>query len=257
MSRKEISSKEISNYLDSLNSHPVYESIKTLEDLQVFMEHHIYSVWDFMSLIKYLQGIVAPTNHPWTPRGDGDVRRFINELVLEEECDELPGTEHFISHFELYQMAMKEVGASTSGIEKFILALESEKVGDALENEFVPKPSREFSKLNFKFINDFKPHLVASSLALGREHVIPGMFRSILSRINVSEKEAPIFHYYLNRHVHLDEDFHGPLSLRLLNSLCKTNEEVDEAIEVAKKSIESRLKFWDGVLESINKSKPF
>ena len=147
MSRKEISSKEISNYLDSLNSHPVYESIKTLEDLQVFMEHHIYSVWDFMSLIKYLQGVVAPTNHPWTPKGDGDVRRFINELVLEEECDELPGTEHFISHFELYQMAMKEVGASTSGIEKFILALKSEKVEDALENEFVPKPSESFRNL--------------------------------------------------------------------------------------------------------------
>jgi hypothetical protein len=251
MSRKEISSKEIFNYLDSLNSHPVYESIKTLEDLQVFMEHHIYSVWDFMSLIKYLQGIVAPTNHPWIPRGDGDVRRFINELVLEEECDELPGTEHFISHFELYQMAMKEVGASTSGIEKFILALESEKVGDALENEFVPKPSREFSKLNFKFINDFKPHLVASSLALGREHVIPGMFRSILSRINVSEKQAPIFHYYLNRHVHLDEDFHAPLSLRLLNGLCQTDAEVDEAIDVAKASIEARLKFWDGVKVAI------
>jgi len=253
MSRKEISSKEISKYLSSLNSHPVYDSIKTLEDLQVFMEHHIYSVWDFMSLIKYLQGVVAPTNHPWTPRGDGDVRRFINELVLEEECDELPGTNHFISHFELYQMAMKEVGASTSGIEKFILALESEKVEDALEKDFVPKPSREFSKLNFRFINDAKPHLVASSLALGREHVIPGMFRSILSKIKVGEQDAPMFHYYLNRHVHLDEDFHAPLSLRLLNGLCQTDSEVDEAIKVAEASLNARLRFWDGVKENIDK----
>ena len=253
MSRKEISSKEISKYLSSLNSHPVYDSIKTLEDLQVFMEHHIYSVWDFMSLIKYLQGVVAPTNHPWTPRGDGDVRRFINELVLEEECDELPGTNHFISHFELYQMAMKEVGASTSGIEKFILALESEKVEDALEKDFVPKPSREFSKLNFRFINDAKPHLVASSLALGREHVIPGMFRSILSKIKVGEQDAPMFHYYLNRHVHLDEDFHAPLSLRLLNGLCQTDSEVDEAIKVAEESLNARLRFWDGVKENIDK----
>ena len=150
-------------------------------------------------------------------------------------------------------MAMKEVGASTSGIEKFILALESEKVEDALENDFVPKPSREFSKLNFRFINDSKPHLVASSLALGREHVIPGMFRSILSKIEVDEQDAPMFHYYLNRHVHLDEDFHAPLSLRLLNGLCQTDSEVDEAIKVAEESLNARLRFWDGVKENIDK----
>jgi hypothetical protein len=47
-----------------------------------FMQHHVYSVWDFMSIVKYLQQQIAPTQVPWIPFGDGSVRRFINELVL-------------------------------------------------------------------------------------------------------------------------------------------------------------------------------
>jgi hypothetical protein len=81
------------------------------------------------------------------------------------------------------------------------------------------------------------------------------MFRSILKRTGVTEREAPIFHFYLNRHIHLDEDFHAPLSLRLLNSLCEGDEiKIQEAIEAANAAVEARIKFWDGVLDAINSS---
>jgi hypothetical protein len=77
-----------------LEAHPIYAAVQTLDDLRVFMQHHVYSVWDFMSLIKYLQHEVAPARWPWTPHGDASVQRFINELVLEEETDiALPGQE--------------------------------------------------------------------------------------------------------------------------------------------------------------------
>jgi hypothetical protein len=78
------------------------------------------------------------------------------------------------------------------------------------------------------------------------------MFRSILKQIGVSEQQAPVFHYYLNRHVHLDEDFHAPLSLRLLDQLCADDEKkTEEAIEAANEAIQARIEFWDGVLEAI------
>jgi hypothetical protein len=78
------------------------------------------------------------------------------------------------------------------------------------------------------------------------------MFRSILNQIGVSEQQAPVFHYYLNRHVHLDEDFHAPLSLRLLNQLCGDDDrKTEEAIDAAHEAIQARIEFWDGVLEAI------
>ena len=48
-----------------LEAHPIYGAIESLPQLRVFMQHHVYSVWDFMSLIKHLQNLVAPARVPW------------------------------------------------------------------------------------------------------------------------------------------------------------------------------------------------
>ena len=253
---KKINSDIIASFKSQLEDHPIYDAVSTIEDLQCFMEHHIYSVWDFMSLIKYLQYTIAPTQYPWTPKGEGDVRRFINELVLEEESDEtnIPG--EYSSHFELYHRAMEEIGADTSVSKAFIKTVRDKGVDIALESHDIPKPSRIFTSTTFQFIQGDKSHQVAAALALGREHIIPCMFRSILEKIGVSEAQAPIFHYYLNRHIHLDEDFHAPLSLRLLNGLCNGDEKkVQESIDAAQQAVIARVKFWDGVLEAIKAPK--
>lgn len=250
-----ISKDFISSFKSQLEDHPIYQAVTTVEDLQCFMEHHVYSVWDFMSLIKYLQHQVAPTHFPWTPQGDADVRRFINELVLEEESDETNVSGEFSSHFELYLTAMQEIGADTTASEQFIHTINNAGIDTALTSDSIPDPSRKFTSTTFQFIQNDKPHQVAAALALGREHIIPCMFRSILDKIGVSEKEAPIFHFYLNRHIHLDEDFHAPLSLRLLNGLCAGDStKTDEAVEAANLAIKARLALWDGVLAAINKA---
>jgi hypothetical protein len=253
-----ITEQVIMGFKEKLEQHPVYRAVNSIERLRCFMEHHVYSVWDFMSLIKYLQNAVAPTQYPWVPKGDPDVRRFINELVLEEESDQVaPGSSskhEFSSHFELYCGAMVEIGANTQNILEFVKRVEKEGVHSALTNEIVPDPSRKFTMQTFEFINSGKPHRVAAALALGREHIIPCMFRSFLQNLGVSEKDAPVFHYYLNRHIHLDEDFHAPLSLRLLNNLCGNDrKKQQEAIEAAEQAVNTRVLFWYGVLEAMRK----
>lgn len=236
---------------EQLEGHPVYASLRTVEDLQVFMSHHVFSVWDFMSLIKYLQNRLAPIRVPWSPQGDPAVRYFINQLVLEEESDEMPsssGALRYASHFESYCEAMKEIGADGDRPFRFLDLLAAEGLDRALESSIVPQPARDFCRTTFGLIRQDRPHEVAAALALGREHVIPAMFRRFLDRTGIERAQAPAFHYYLNRHIHLDEDFHGPLSLRMLNALCEDDPvRLAEARDAARLALEARIRFWDGV----------
>ena len=71
-----------------------------------------------------------------------------------------------------------------------------------------------------------------------------------------STSGTPAFHYYLKRHIHLDEDFHAPLSLRLLSELCgQDKNKQEEAIQAAKAAVTARLDFWDAVLEAIEQNR--
>jgi hypothetical protein len=240
----------IAPLLERLNAHPVY-ALRDLPALRHFMEHHIYSVWDFMSLIKYLQSHIAPVRYPWAPHGDAAVRRFINELVLEEESDAFPGPDgidRYMSHFELYCGAMAELGANPEGVKRFVAIASGRGIDAALAAGIAPPASARFVRTTFDFIATDKPHVVAAALAVGREHVIPGMFRGFLREMGIGPDAAPQFHFYLNRHIHLDEDFHGPLSLRMLDLLCMGDPvKLDEAYQAAQAAIEARILFWDGV----------
>jgi hypothetical protein len=240
---------------EQLDAHPIYGAIERIEDLQVFMHHHVFSVWDFMSLIKYLQARIAPVAVPWMPQGDAGIRYFINQLVLEEESDSTPlpgGGVAYSSHFELYCRAMTEIGADGEMPRRFLDLVAEQGVDKALYSPIVPLPSRYFTETTFCFIREDKPHLVAAALALGREKLIPAMFRQFLEQMRVTETQAPVFHSYLNRHIHLGEDIHGPLSIKLLEQLCGDDpKRIEEAETAAEEAICARIRFWDGVLEAI------
>ena len=244
-----------------LATHPIYAAVQNMDDLTIFMQHHVYSVWDFMSLVKYLQHQIAPATTPWLPHGDSQVQRFINDIVLEEESDEgLPledGTPTYTSHFNLYAMAMEEVNTGSSElIRTFIDKVASDSLETALETVKVPSAAKAFMETTFSFIHSDKPHVIAAAFALGREHIIPEMFRALLDKMNISRQEAEVFHYYLDRHIELDGDHHGPMSLRMLDLLCEGDEmKIKEAEEAALDAVSARIKFWDGVLVEIQKNR--
>jgi hypothetical protein len=116
--------EELAPSLASVEKHSIFESFDTIEQLRLFMEHHVFAVWDFMSLLKSLQSIIAPTSIPWMPSPHGNLVRLVNEIVLDEESDSLHSDEdngvHYGSHFELYRTAMNEVGAKKDSIKSLI-----------------------------------------------------------------------------------------------------------------------------------------
>lgn len=240
----------INPIIKNLESHSIFKNLNTLEELKVFMEHHVFAVWDFMSLLKRLQEIYVPHGSPWTPNSNGNVVRFINEIVMEEESDKSYGSDghSYSSHFEIYLHAMKEVGASTKAIDTFIEIVRREGIEKALKFENLPPPSLDFMKYTFALIERGKGHEIAASFAIGREGVVPLMFKRILDKTGVSSNEAPVFHYYLERHAHLDGEHHGPMALKLLDDLCTNDEEKkSEVLNEVQQSIDARIKLWDDV----------
>lgn len=236
-----------------LINHEVFHAMGSLEDLRVFMEHHVFAVWDFMSLLKALQRCLTCVDVPWLPMGDVTSRRLINEIVLGEESDEFDGS-GYGSHFEFYRQAMIQCGASTVPIDRFLeLLRRGQGVEQALTRTDVPSAARDFVTATWEILDTGSPHVIASAFTFGREDLIPGMFRSLIADLEGRwPEQLTIFHHYLERHVHLDEEQHSPMAVRMLQSLCQGDAgKWREVEETAKFALSARLALWDGVNQEL------
>jgi hypothetical protein len=238
---------------EQLVAHGVYQSLHSLEDLRVFMQHHVFAVWDFMSLLKALQRELTCVEVPWVPRGNPATRRLINDIVLEEETDVDPEGNP-ASHFELYLRSMRECGADTAPIERLLDALANgASVGQALEQAQAPASVREFVLDTFRIIESGKPHAVAAAFTFGREDVIPDMFRHLVG--DLSQRfpgQLDTFTYYLNRHIQLDEEVHTPLAQQMVRDLCGNDpQRWQESRDIATRCMQARVALWDGIREAL------
>lgn len=236
-----------------LISHPLYQALDSKEKLVLFMENHVFAVWDFMSLIKALQRNLTCIDVPWTPNSNNFSGKLVNEIVLAEESD-VDLNDNPKSHFELYLESMELIGANTSLINRFINEVKiSKSYYKSIDKIKIDKTVKEFMNFTFDIIKTNKNHVIASVFTFGREDLIPDMFIEIVKKLS-SEKEieAKLLIYYLERHIELDADEHGPMALKMIQDLCE-NDPVKwkEATIASEKALKMRIKLWDSILEKI------
>jgi hypothetical protein len=245
---------------DSLNptrnkliSHPLYHALDTKEKITLFMENHVFAVWDFMSLIKALQKNLTCTSIPWTPNPNNFSGKLVNEIVLAEESD-IDMNDNPKSHFELYLESMENLGADTNLIKDFIKEINSsQSYYESVKKFNIPSVVKEFMDFTFDIIKTNKNHVIASVFTFGREDLIPDMFIEIVKKLS-SEKniKTDLLIYYLERHIELDADEHGPMALKMINNLCGSDPiKWKEATIASEKALKMRIKLWDYVLNEV------
>lgn len=240
--------------LAALRAHPVWRLAARPEALRVLMEHHVFCVWDFMSLVKALQSRLTCVAVPWVPCGSPAVRRFVNEIVLDEESDEIAGV--VSSHFELYLRAMEEMGADSGPARAFVAAVAcgTAPLG-ALRQAGVPAPAARFVAHTMAVVERGRAWEIAASFTLGREEAIPLMFAELVRALpgrghtaDGSSYDAGTLRLYLERHVDVDGGKHAPLARRLITEVCgEEPTRWSEARHAALAALAARRALWDAV----------
>jgi hypothetical protein len=233
----------------SVVDHPVYGALRTHEDIAVFMAHHVFAVWDFMSLLKSLQRDLTGVTVPWVPTGPAVSRRLINDIVLVEESDEFQGS--YLSHFELYLRGMAEAGADTSAIDRLLdLARSGVPVPEAVSRAPVPAAAAEFVRATWEIVES-PVHCRAAAFAFGREDLIPAMFDQVAA-IDAVDGRLGCFREYLARHVEVDGEQHTPMAMHMLVDLCGDDPgRWTECAATVTRALGARRRLWDGVVAAL------
>lgn len=246
----------------ALANHRLYSQLNTPSRLKHFMSHHVFCVWDFMSLVKSLQQQLTCTTVPWMPPAYPELCRLINEIVLDEESDEIEGV-GVLSHFDLYHQAMREVGADTGPIDIFLNLLQSGiSLHQALTESHTPQASLDFVSHTFQVLQ--QPLVIQANVFFhAREDLIPRMFLTMVEALQSQGLPCETLLLYLDRHLLVDTDKHGPMAKQLIQNLTQQSLTKDDKPENSdiqnninhwvNQSLQARLTLWNQIEATLPK----
>ncbi len=243
--------------IEEINQHPIYQSIRTLNNLRIFTEHHVFAVWDFICLLKELHRCIVCIQAPWFPPKDAYCAHLISRILIEEEGDRTEDQQQYLSHFELYLSTMKQISADVQPVQTFLSLLRTGcNVKRALHELALPLSVQQFVTTTFSFFSD-KPHVIAAVFVYGREAITPNLFTPLMQRLRQTlsiedQSRVSILRYYLRRHIELDHTDHLPQALQMISRLAgDDSKKWDEIAIAAQQALEARLDFLAGIHTAI------
>lgn len=238
-----------------LTRHPLYQRIDSMEALRCFMESHVFAVWDFMSLVHAMKRHLSPQRQLWTPGPSPAHLRTVYEILRDEETDSWPhpadGTLHTTSHFQMYRMAMSEVGADTRAIDELVghASRSSTVPEDVAQWMQLPDDLRGFLNLHLCLVREDEFPAISAAFYYGREAILPDLFEQVLAQPWFQQSKAPLFVTYCQRHIELDGDSHGDLARQIFQWATQDDPQKEAmGLEAAVQTLQARLSMLDGVL---------
>jgi hypothetical protein len=208
-----------------------------------------------MSLLKRLQQDLTCTKVPWFPADNARAARLINDIVIGEETDVDPEGS-YVSHLDLYLRAMADVGASTRQFDAFrSLARLGTSVETAMVRTGAPPHVQAFVAHTMALAQSGSTEEVLAAFFYGREDIIPEMFSRLQKTLASARRDNASlrnFIYYIERHIELDGDSHGPMGRELLEGLVADSPQRHQrALHAACNSIKARIDLWNGTLSRL------
>lgn len=79
--------------------------------------------------------------------------------------------------------------------------------------------------------------------------------QGLLDEVNKeTDGKFSLFKTYMERHIEVDGDAHGPMSMQMISEICGDNEQYWlEAEEAAIAALNSRIALWDNILIELHK----
>lgn len=223
-------------------------NINTLEQVRCFVEQHVFAVMDFAKLMAALKKRV---NHD-----EYLIAAQLVNTIYDEEIHDNIGLQPWavinfptISHYELYHLAMRQVGADTTRIERFMFHAFLDKLDVATQTVPLDEHVKQFVATTATLLDAQLPALVAG-FAIGREAITGVMFEPILQRLTqneITQRQLAALAFYFKRHIDNDSESHLPQSLDMLDSVCRSPDDWVCAEKAARCSLEARLTFFKGI----------
>lgn len=144
---------------------------------------------------------------------------------------------------------MEEIGANTNPIRTFIDSLrQGYPVEQALAPLRIPESTKNFVLFTLKTTTK-STHKVAAAFLLGREDIIPAMFRQIIDSLeNPHVFTCNSLRLYLDRHTFLDEDQHILMEKKLLKNLYDRDFlKWEQALNSVRDALEAHYSLWNSV----------